>query len=448
RNRGIWDNANSVGTVYTGNEFFKTTSHASDAIAVHIGANSIEGFTFTKNYVHDLKCISTSSIYGLYITGLSSGSAAEISNNMISLVANFAFTVNGIYEGSQANYNIFYNTVLLYGTPSGNNPSVCYGRFSNSNVNLKNNILENKITPSGSGQAFIIRNTGSLASLSSDHNDLKNDSSLNNTFALDGIDYRYNLNEWKSGTGKDSNSISADPLFVGAPDLHIDSTASSPVNGAGIPVAGITTDFDNNLRSVTAPDIGADEFNPPNPSGTLNLTMIMEGFYDQAADRMRAADSVKVYLRNSSSPYATVDSSKGIINAGTFTGSFTIANALSGNYYIQVRHRNTIDTWSAGAVAYTQGGTLNYNFTTSVSQAFGNNMKQVDSSPLRFGIYSADVTRDGLVNLNDIISTYNNASSFVNGYVVTDVTGDNVTNLNDILLAYNNSNGFVHVVSP
>ncbi|MEO8664668.1 MAG: hypothetical protein ABI462_04150 [Ignavibacteria bacterium] len=444
--KGVWENGNSAGTIYTGNEFFHTFVHIQELYAAQFSSSTIEGATFTKNYIHDLKTSSTKSIFGISITGMSLSALAEISNNMISLDANSAFAVTGIRTTNFSNYNIYNNSILIHGNVSGNVFSVCYNKENSGLTNFKNNILINKVTGS-SGSSYVLRNTGDHSFFFSDYNILKNDSSSNNKFGWYLSD-KLNLNSWITSTAKDSHSVSADPLFIGAPNLHIDSTGSSPASNAGIPVAGITTDFDNNLRSVTAPDIGADEFNPPNPSGTLNLTMIMEGFYDQAADRMRAADSVKVYLRNSSSPYATVDSSKGIINAGTFTGSFTIANALSGNYYIQVRHRNTIDTWSAGAVAYTQGGTLNYNFTTSVSQAFGNNMKQVDSSPLRFGIYSADVTRDGLVNLNDIISTYNNASSFVNGYVVTDVTGDNVTNLNDILLAYNNSNAFVHVVKP
>lgn len=57
-----------------------------------------------------------------------------------------------------------------------------------------------------------------------------------------------------------------------------------------------------------------------NPSKQLNLTMQIQGFYDAGANSM-TGDTVKVYLRNSSSPYAAVDSAMGFLSsvgAGTF----------------------------------------------------------------------------------------------------------------------------------
>src|SRR5207237_6027173 len=69
---------------------------------------------------------------------------------------------------------------------------------------------------------------------------------------------RTSLTLWRNETGKDTNSISADPLFVSTSDLHI-SSSSSPVNNAGAPITGLTTDFDGDTRDATTPDIGADE---------------------------------------------------------------------------------------------------------------------------------------------------------------------------------------------
>ncbi|HMR41324.1 MAG TPA: FG-GAP-like repeat-containing protein [Ignavibacteria bacterium] len=185
-----------------------------------------------------------------------------------------------------------------------------------------------------------------------------------------------------------------------------------------------------------------------NTSGTINLSIIMEGFYNASLNSMNISDTVKIYLRSSSSPYPVIDSSKSVINSGNNTGSFAITNAPSGNYYISVKHRNTIETWSSGEVNYTAGSSVNYSFITSVSQAFGNNMKQVDSSPLRFGIYSGDVSQDGSVDLTDIAMVYNNSSTFAAGYIATDITGDNLTDLTDLVLTYNNSASFVAKVTP
>ena len=49
--------------------------------------------------------------------------------------------------------------------------------------------------------------------------------------------------------------------FISADDLHI--TCGSAVDNAGVPIAGITTDIDGNMRSATTPDLGADETQAP-----------------------------------------------------------------------------------------------------------------------------------------------------------------------------------------
>ncbi|MDQ3193385.1 MAG: integrin alpha [Bacteroidota bacterium] len=180
---------------------------------------------------------------------------------------------------------------------------------------------------------------------------------------------------------------------------------------------------------------------------TINLTLFIEGFYDPSLD-LQVSDTLKVYLRNIISPFNKVDSAAAVVSSN---GSVILhfGNAPSGTYYIVVTHRNSIDTWSkSGGEILTSGNLMNYDMSVLPSQAYESNLKQIDTSPVRFGIFSADVIRDGLVNLNDIIAIYNNAVNFVNGYVVTDVTGDNVTNLNDVIIAHNNSTGFVSVKRP
>ncbi len=185
-----------------------------------------------------------------------------------------------------------------------------------------------------------------------------------------------------------------------------------------------------------------------NNSGTLNLSFIMEGFYDQTLNNMRMSDTVRVYLRNSFSPYSIADSSRGIINDSTLTGSFSISNAPAGNYYISVKHRNTIETWSSSPVSYTSLSTISYSFTTFVSQAYGNNQVQADVSPLRYAVYSGDVNQDGFIDLTDVIIIYNDASAFFSGYNSSDVNGDSITDLTDVIITYNNSNKFVSLIRP
>lgn len=179
---------------------------------------------------------------------------------------------------------------------------------------------------------------------------------------------------------------------------------------------------------------------------TLNLSSYVEGFYNAGINKM-TPDTMRVYLRNSSNPYAIIDSAKSVLDS-TGTGIFAFNNAVNNTgYFIQVKHRNSVETWSSAAQSFT-GGIMNYNFTSSASQAFGNNIKQIDTSPVRFGIYSGDVNKDGFVNLTDVISVYNDAGIFVNGYKVTDVNGDNTTDLTDVIITNNNSTAFVSLVKP
>jgi hypothetical protein len=66
------------------------------------------------------------------------------------------------------------------------------------------------------------------------------------------------LAAWQVATVQDAASISANPNFISATDLHIGPT--SPVLSVGDGTGtGITADFDNDPRPVANPDIGADE---------------------------------------------------------------------------------------------------------------------------------------------------------------------------------------------
>ncbi|MDQ3193778.1 MAG: S8 family serine peptidase, partial [Bacteroidota bacterium] len=186
------------------------------------------------------------------------------------------------------------------------------------------------------------------------------------------------------------------------------------------------------------------------PPVAANITLIQEGFYNSVTNRLAMKDTVRIYLKNITSPFAIVDSGKGVLDSVTYTASVLFNSAPSGTYYLIVKHRNCVETWSkAGGEVYTRGSVLNYNFTTLQSQAYGNNMKLVDTSPsIRYGIYSGDVNQDYQVNLADINIIYNDLTLFVTGYVRSDLTGDRVTNLNDQLICYNNEINFVTRIAP
>lgn len=182
------------------------------------------------------------------------------------------------------------------------------------------------------------------------------------------------------------------------------------------------------------------------PAVILNLTTFIEGFYNSTSNSM-ISDSARVYLRNSTSPYLVVDSAIAVLDPSG-NASFSFTNAVNGTpYYISVKHRNSLETWSSTTPSFT-ANSLSYNFTTAATQAYGGNLKQIDTAPLVYGIFSGDENQDGFVNLSDIVDILNNANAFVNGYVLTDINGDNLTDLNDLLITLNNSNLFVVKITP
>lgn len=182
-------------------------------------------------------------------------------------------------------------------------------------------------------------------------------------------------------------------------------------------------------------------FTATSPVLNLNLTAMLEGFWDGAT---LIGDTVKISLHSSVSPYSIEDSAM-VKLSSSGTGSLIFSNAAGANYYISVSHRNSIQTWSKDPVAFTSGGTVDYNFTTASNKAYGNNMTLKDG---KYTFYSGDVNQDEAINLSDVLQIYNGAINFSSGYVVTDVNGDDFTDLTDVLISQNNANYFVTVIKP
>ncbi len=185
-----------------------------------------------------------------------------------------------------------------------------------------------------------------------------------------------------------------------------------------------------------------------NNYGNIVLTLVMEGMYDASLNKMNMNDTIRLYLRSASPPYTTVDSCAGLIGAASLNGSFNFMHAATGSYYLAIKHRNTIETWSASPVAFTQPGTTLYDFTSSASKAFGANMKQVDANPVRFAVYSGDVNQDGTIDGTDLSLIDNAAYNFTTGYSAADLTGDDFVDATDFSVADNNAPYFISVIRP
>ena len=179
----------------------------------------------------------------------------------------------------------------------------------------------------------------------------------------------------------------------------------------------------------------------PPPKKTLNLTAIIEGFYDGVN---MISDTIIVELRNAVSPYTLLESQKIFLNTSGFgTGSFSTATDAT-PYYIVVKHRNSIETWSATGQSFISG-LMNYDFSASQSRAFGNNLVKKGT---KWCIYSGDVNQDGFVNSVDLTLIANDAFNFSSGYKTPDITGDDFVDSNDLVICDDNAYKLVGVLKP
>ncbi len=175
----------------------------------------------------------------------------------------------------------------------------------------------------------------------------------------------------------------------------------------------------------------------------LKLTSLLEGPLNQTTNMM-TPDTVSVYLRNMFSPYSIVDSARGKLNSKGHK-VFNFLRAKNGaEYYIVVKHRNSIETWSSVPKEFSSD-TLAYNFTTLASQAYGNNLKLING---KFCIYSGDTNHDGVVDGNDTYYIENSAFNYIGGYITADLNGDRITDAIDLSIVDENSFGIITIKRP
>lgn len=205
--------------------------------------------------------------------------------------------------------------------------------------------------------------------------------------------------------------------------------------------------------TIIAPGTGSinsfiTKISPDNPYSVFHLRLIQEGFYNHGKDNLRMNDTVHVYLRNSTSPYGEVDHSVGIADKNTFEGTYYFHNVVTGNYYVKIKHRNTIETWSAIPLHFVNLHSTNYDFISSQNKAYGDNLVSVNKSPVRFALFSGDVNQDGIIDASDLTAIDNDAMIFNSGYIFTDVTGDGTTDASDASVTENNAVQFVSKIVP
>jgi len=192
----------------------------------------------------------------------------------------------------------------------------------------------------------------------------------------------------------------------------------------------------------------------PCGNSIVNLKLFFQGYYDGAGLMLPAllnenvgtsttvTDQITVELRDPNT-LAVVSS----VNTLLYTNGTAVCifPPVNNSYYIVVRHRNNLVTWSAAPI--TIGTTpVYYDFSTAASKAYGNN--QIQKEPGIWAMYSGDIQQDENIDLLDLSILEVDINNFENGYFVTDLNGDGNVDLLDAPLLEDNVNNFIYSIHP
>ncbi|MBX7043405.1 MAG: S8 family serine peptidase [Ignavibacteria bacterium] len=318
------------------------------------------------------------------------------------------------FDGGITDYAFFDSVrIILYRTTGAKSPCARLSSPSDSIL-----YFENSAFPGTYEKDFYLKNSGTTAMSVSSHSIAGQQSAMysvvNNPPASisagDSGLFRLRLN-----TAVGSSAVSQATLNIGT-------------NDPSKPVFKVSLQTNDSLRTGLK---------------NLQLTALVQGLYNPVTN-VSIRDTLTVLLRRFNSPYALVDSADAYMTASG-TGSFDFRNAQTGvSYYIVVRHRNGLETWSSAPVVFS-GIQASYNFTLSASSAYGENLVLRGN---KYCIYSGDINFDFQIDGADVVSADNAASNYSNGYIPQDINGDGFVDATDVEITHNNSEEYVGVIRP
>ncbi|MER3499680.1 MAG: hypothetical protein C4308_14155, partial [Chitinophagaceae bacterium] len=256
----------------------------------------------TKNSVVSLNKVfdmsytgtSTTKLYGITtststFTTISNASANVYYNNTVAtLTSNGTSTgwnTSGINNNGGYGDKYYYNSVYLTGQLSGTNGTGGSAAFSNGNgitntsadaIDVRNNIFAVNATSLSAAPLYAHYTTrANYTGSTVDYNDLS--VVISSGSAIAQVGFINNTNQtsfgaWQTATAQEANSKNIVPVFISTTDLHLVPLSNIALNNLGTPIPGITTDMDGDTRDASTPDMGADEFTPPNCTGAIGGT--------------------------------------------------------------------------------------------------------------------------------------------------------------------------------
>jgi hypothetical protein len=218
---------------------------------------------------------------------------------------------------------------------------------------------------------------------------------------------------------------------------------------------GVTTIRYIVSSSYCGSDTASIEIHINNCNTVVNVKAFIQGFYE-GDNLMRAgllnseiagatslqADSITIEIRSAVSGNLVENPVMTILNTdGTATAVFP---HLEGTKYIVLKHRNSIEIWSADPVS--MSSVVNYDFSNAATKAYGDNMVDVGGGV--FAMWSGDLNQDGAIESADYTMIENDILSILFGYYVSDLTGDGVVESADYTLMENNVLNIIFAAKP
>jgi len=246
----------------------------SSVTGVSINPPGVSSGTVFRNTIYDLQLSAANGT----VTGINAGgSNNNIYNNLVGdlrapAASGSTPTVRGLATSEGVAASLIHNSVYIAGTSSDSPFSTTAvfatnGSFTTSTLTLRNNVLVNASTPTGTGMATALWRA--FLPLSSYDTVSNNNDFVAPTVYFDGTTAFPTMGGfWSAVAPREAASFTETPPFVSTTGsdpnfLHIVPGSNTQLESGGVTVSGITDDFDGDVRGGT-PDVGADEFTGTN----------------------------------------------------------------------------------------------------------------------------------------------------------------------------------------
>lgn len=266
--------------VITENTICNIISTATRPITAVLVANTT-GLNFSKNKVIGIKYIGIDgyAARGLELNGTTNSNTTITNNFFGDLLCDgdggnstnaYDYNLHNIIIGGGANHKIQFNSIWITGNRPANTyinatATGLYVMAGATGLDVRNNIFQINQTSSntspGAGHGiYSVAPASAFTNLDYNNYFLSSATAglVGNIGNINATDVT-TLAAWKTATGKEANSKNDSVSFVSVSDLHLTGTSIGNVNLVATPIAGLTTDIDNQTRLALYPYMGADE---------------------------------------------------------------------------------------------------------------------------------------------------------------------------------------------